>query len=166
MNHPCSRLPFFLHWIFSVHRCVSSIGTTRSLSCRVSWRKTCGFHQITNLQYWLITLVDFITGAVFILRNTLQQWQSPTERWTSQNMKIKWYQPCSVAGFPWKHPVRAWPCYGIPWKPRSGFAILMGYFHTPYVGDNYDHFPESPLYRWVGVSVHPDSGTSPGVFRA
>ena len=50
-----------------------------------------------------------------------------------------------------------------PWAPDAvmslpGLGILMGYFHTPYVGDNYDHFPESPLYRWAGISVCCDSG--------
>ena len=35
----------------------------------------------------------------------------------------------------------------------SGLGILMGYFHTPYVGDNYDHFAETPLYLWAGISV-------------
>jgi hypothetical protein len=34
-----------------------------------------------------------------------------------------------------------------------GLGILMGYFHTPYVGDNYDHFAETPLYLWAGISV-------------
>ncbi|CAK9009711.1 unnamed protein product [Durusdinium trenchii] len=34
-----------------------------------------------------------------------------------------------------------------------GFGFLMGYSHTPYVGDNYDHFPESPLYKWTKSSL-------------
>ncbi|CAL1150017.1 unnamed protein product [Cladocopium goreaui] len=35
----------------------------------------------------------------------------------------------------------------------TGLGILMGYFHTPYVGDNYDHFAETPLYLWTKSSL-------------
>lgn len=37
-----------------------------------------------------------------------------------------------------------------------GLGLLLGYLHTPYVGDNYEHFAETPLYLWVrvlGISV-------------
>eukprot|EP00438_Fugacium_kawagutii_P029291 Skav207990 [mRNA] locus=scaffold1203:45082:46344:+ [translate_table: standard] len=34
-----------------------------------------------------------------------------------------------------------------------GLGVLLGYLHTPYVGDNYEHFAETPLYLWTKSSL-------------
>ena len=38
-------------------------------------------------------------------------------------------------------------------QKAQGLGILMGYLHTPYAADNYEHFAETPLYLWVCISV-------------
>ena len=34
-----------------------------------------------------------------------------------------------------------------------GLGVLLGYLHTPYACDNYDHFAETPLYNWTKSSL-------------
>merc|ERR1719282_1316783 len=35
-----------------------------------------------------------------------------------------------------------------------GFGLLLGYFHQPFVDDNYDHYWESPLYLYTKSQLH------------